>query len=132
RHARARALRGPGSRAPHLRQGQRRVGGHDPTMRRRVRLGGAHPHAQRGGATLLDRPRMSAVPETIEISPWSPMWPATYDIARERLMRIFGADGARLEHIGATSVEGVGGRPIIDILLGVPDLSTIERHIPDL
>lgn len=75
---------------------------------------------------------MSAVPEAIEISPWSPMWPVTYDIERERLMRTFGADGAHLEHIGATSIEGVGGRPIIDILLGVPDLSTIERHIPDL
>ena len=75
---------------------------------------------------------MSAVPEAIELSPWSPMWPVTYDIERERLLQVFGADTVRLEHIGATAIEGVGGRPIIDILLGVPDLSILERHIPDL
>ena len=70
---------------------------------------------------------MSSVPEAIELSPWSPMWPVTFDIERERLDRVF-AGAARLEHIGATAIDGMGGRPIVDVLLGVPDLALVKTH----
>lgn len=74
---------------------------------------------------------MSAVFEPIELSPWSPMWPVTFDIERERLNRLF-ADSVHLEHIGATAVEGMGGRPIVDVLLGAPDLAIVEARIAAL
>jgi GrpB-like predicted nucleotidyltransferase (UPF0157 family) len=59
------------------------------------------------------------------------MWPVTFDIERERLARLF-ADAARLEHIGATAIDNMGGRPIVDILAGVPDLAVVEARIPEL
>jgi len=74
---------------------------------------------------------VSSVPEAIELSPWSPMWPVTFDIERERLDRVF-AGAARLEHIGATAIDGMGGRPIVDVLLGVPDLAIVEARVPEL
>ena len=75
---------------------------------------------------------MSSVPEPLEISPSSPMWPATFEIERDRLHRIFGADAVLIEHIGSTAVPNLPAKPIIDILLGTPDIAVIERHIPEL
>jgi GrpB-like predicted nucleotidyltransferase (UPF0157 family) len=74
---------------------------------------------------------MSSVPEALDLSPWSPMWPVTFEIERERLKRVF-VDNVQLEHIGATAVEAMGGRPIIDVLLGAPQLSIVETRIPEL
>ena len=75
---------------------------------------------------------MSAVPEPLELSNASPMWPVVYDIERDRLTRIFGADRVMIEHIGSTAVPGLAAKPIIDILVGAPDIALIERHVPDL
>jgi GrpB-like predicted nucleotidyltransferase (UPF0157 family) len=67
-----------------------------------------------------------------ELSAYSPMWPAVFDIERARLQAIFGADAALIEHIGSTAVPGLGARPIIDIMLGVPALAIVERAMPRL
>ena len=75
---------------------------------------------------------MSSIPEPLEISPPSPMWPVTFDIERDRLVRIFGADRVLIEHIGSTAIPDLPAKPIIDILVGAPDIAIIERHIPDL
>ena len=75
---------------------------------------------------------MSAIPDPLELSAYSPMWPAVFEIERERLTRIFGADAVWIEHIGSTAVPGLGAKPIIDILLGAPELSIVERKIAEL
>ena len=74
---------------------------------------------------------MSA-PEAVALSTYSPLWPAIFDFERERLLRILGEDAALIEHIGSTAVPGLGGKPIIDVMLGVADLAMIERRIPEL
>jgi GrpB-like predicted nucleotidyltransferase (UPF0157 family) len=71
-------------------------------------------------------------PETIELSPYSPMWPAVFDIERGRLLEIFGADGVRIEHIGSTAIPDLGAKPIIDVLLGAAAMAIIDRAIPAL
>ena len=71
-------------------------------------------------------------PETVELSAYSPMWPAVFDIERGRLLEIFGADAVLVEHVGSTAVPGLGAKPIIDILLGAPTLAVVDRHIPQL
>jgi GrpB-like predicted nucleotidyltransferase (UPF0157 family) len=71
-------------------------------------------------------------PDVVELTAYSPMWPAVFDIEKGRLTEIFGADTVTIEHIGSTSVPGMGGKPIIDILLGAPALAVVEAHIPGL
>jgi GrpB-like predicted nucleotidyltransferase (UPF0157 family) len=71
-------------------------------------------------------------PGPIALSPYSPMWPATFDIERGRLEALFGPDAVVIEHIGSTAVPGLGAIPIIDVLLGAPDLAIVERQIPAL
>ena len=60
------------------------------------------------------------------------MWPAVFEIERERLTRIFGVDAVVIEHIGSTAVPDLGGKPIIDVMLGAPVLSVVERQIDAL
>ena len=75
---------------------------------------------------------MSEAAEPIQLSAYSPMWPAVFDIERARLEAIFGADAVVIEHVGSTAVPGLGAKPIIDVMLGAAALPMIERHIPDL
>lgn len=77
---------------------------------------------------------MSAAPtpEIVELTAYSPLWPAVFDIEKSRLVDIFGADAVLIEHVGSTAVPGLGAKPIIDILLGAPTLAIVERHIPEL
>ena len=74
----------------------------------------------------------ATIPEIVELSPYSPMWPVVFDIEHGRLTEIFGTDAVLIEHIGSTAVPGLGAKPIVDILLGAPTLAVIERHIPGL
>jgi GrpB-like predicted nucleotidyltransferase (UPF0157 family) len=69
--------------------------------------------------------------QMLTLSAYSPMWPAVFDMEKERLARIF-QGAAQIEHIGSTAVPGLGAKPIIDILVGTPDLAIVERRIPDL
>ena len=65
------------------------------------------------------------------LSPYSPLWPAVFDIEKQELLRLLG-EAVVVEHIGSTAVPGLGAKPIIDVMAGTPDLAIIERRIPDL
>lgn len=68
---------------------------------------------------------------SVLLSPYSPLWPAIFDVEARHLEAIF--DGAaRVEHIGSTAVPGLGAKPVIDILLGAPDVAFVEARIPRL
>lgn len=55
----------------------------------------------------------------IEIVPYDPAWPQAFERERRQLEAGLEALQARVEHIGSTSVEGLGAKPIIDIMVGV-------------
>ena len=39
---------------------------------------------------------------------------------------------AVIEHVGSTAVPGLGAKPVIDIVIGVPVLGLVEERIPAL
>jgi GrpB-like predicted nucleotidyltransferase (UPF0157 family) len=45
---------------------------------------------------------------------------------------VFAGSEAVIEHVGSTSVPGLGAKPVIDILVGVPVLVEVEDRIPAL
>lgn len=57
-----------------------------------------------------------------QIRPYDPAWATRAADLVERLSRMFGADAVRIDHVGSTSVPGMGARPIIDIQLSVRDV----------
>ena len=70
--------------------------------------------------------------DPIQLSAYSPLWPAIFEFESARLLGILGADAAMIEHIGSTAVPGMGAKPIIDVMIGVTDLAMIERRMAEL
>ncbi len=68
----------------------------------------------------------------IDLAPYQPEWPALYAREEARIRSALGGTVMRLEHVGSTSVPGLSAKPIIDILLVVPDSSDEPAYVPRL
>jgi GrpB-like predicted nucleotidyltransferase (UPF0157 family) len=68
----------------------------------------------------------------IEISPYDTRWPEVYAREAQRVRAVLGDRVTRLEHAGSTSVPGLPAKPLIDMVLEVPDSADEPRYVPDL
>jgi GrpB-like predicted nucleotidyltransferase (UPF0157 family) len=68
----------------------------------------------------------------IEIREYDPTWPDLYAREAERIRGVLGDRVVRLEHMGSTSVPGLPAKPVIDIVLEVPDSTDEPMYVPDL
>jgi GrpB-like predicted nucleotidyltransferase (UPF0157 family) len=68
----------------------------------------------------------------IEIREYDPAWPVLYAREADRIAGILGERVIRLEHAGSTSVPGLPAKPIVDIVLEVPDSADEPQYVPDL
>lgn len=66
-------------------------------------------------------------PELLTVVPPNPDWPAQGARLTARLRRIFGAEALAVEHIGSTAVPGMPAKDVIDVQVGVRDLSVLDR-----
>ena len=57
-----------------------------------------------------------------------PKWGQAFEDEASRIRAAVGADVLAVEHYGSTSVPGLSAKPIIDLLIGVADLSVADRH----
>lgn len=73
--------------------------------------------------------RMSA---QLHIVPYDPAWPLAYEQERDRLSACLGELSPRIEHIGSTAVQGLGGEPMIDLLLGFPAAAAVAEAMGPL
>ena len=63
----------------------------------------------------------------------NPAWARKYQAAYNELRRRLPADSyAGIEHVGSTAVPGLIAEPVIDILVGIPTMSTIDQLEPEL
>jgi GrpB-like predicted nucleotidyltransferase (UPF0157 family) len=58
--------------------------------------------------------------------PYDPDWPRRFQEERAVLAGVFAGTGAAIEHIGSTAVPGLGSKPVIDVMVGVPALAVAE------
>lgn len=65
------------------------------------------------------------VDEPILLSEHDPRWRAWFVDERERLARRVPA-GSRIEHVGSTAVPKLVAKPIVDILIGLPEGTQLE------
>jgi GrpB-like predicted nucleotidyltransferase (UPF0157 family) len=70
--------------------------------------------------------------QPIEIREYDPEWPALYAREKTRILAALGVRVVRLEHAGSTSVPGLPAKPIVDIVLEVPDSADEPSYVPDL
>lgn len=68
----------------------------------------------------------------IEIGDYDPSWPARFDEHAAAIRRALGPVAIRVEHVGSTSVPGLAAKPIVDILVVVPDSADEASYLPPL
>jgi GrpB-like predicted nucleotidyltransferase (UPF0157 family) len=92
-----------------------------------------------GGASASDRDRyLDSVliggrePVTVVVLDYDPAWPARFEQVSSRIRAALGATAVLVEHIGSTSVPGLAAKPIIDVLLVVPDVEEESAFAPAL
>ena len=63
---------------------------------------------------------------------YDPEWPVRFEREAERIRAALGDKALLLEHAGSTSVPGLVAKPIIDIVLAVPDSTDEDGYVPAL
>ncbi|MEU2351250.1 GrpB family protein [Modestobacter sp. NPDC049651] len=71
-------------------------------------------------------------PVTIVVRDHDPEWPARFQAARDRIHDALGTRAVTIEHIGSTAVPGLAAKPIVDILVTVPDVDDESAYAPAL
>jgi GrpB-like predicted nucleotidyltransferase (UPF0157 family) len=65
---------------------------------------------------------------TIVIDAHNPLWPQEFEIIQQSLQEILGGLALRIDHIGSTSVPGLGAKDVIDVQITVQALTTTVRE----
>ena len=69
----------------------------------------------------------------IVIADYDPAWPAKFDAERALILDACGESSfAGFEHVGSTSVPGLGAKPVIDMMPGLRSLDDAPPLIPKL
>jgi GrpB-like predicted nucleotidyltransferase (UPF0157 family) len=68
----------------------------------------------------------------IELIDYDPAWPRQYEMVAARIRVALGDTAIILEHAGSTAVPGLAAKPIIDVVLGVPDATDEAAYVPAL
>lgn len=71
-----------------------------------------------------------AAAEPVAVVDYDPAWPARFEEEAARLRALLPAGLlGRIEHMGSTAVPGLAAKPIIDIVVEVPDLERVRSEI---
>ncbi len=66
----------------------------------------------------------------VSIIEYRPEWRKIFEEEKQLLQAVLGEASAKVEHIGSTSIDGLAAKPIIDILVGLPDFSVADSLVP--
>ncbi|NQX71688.1 GrpB family protein [Paenibacillus alba] len=68
----------------------------------------------------------------VVIEEYNEEWSFKYQQEERGIKEILGVIAIAIEHIGSTSVPGLGAKPIIDFMVGINDLKEVEKFIEPL
>jgi GrpB-like predicted nucleotidyltransferase (UPF0157 family) len=68
----------------------------------------------------------------IVIEEYNPGWSNEFEKEKAIIKQALNDDLLPIEHIGSTSVKGLGAKPILDIMIGVRNLSEVDSFIEPL
>jgi GrpB-like predicted nucleotidyltransferase (UPF0157 family) len=68
----------------------------------------------------------------VHLDEYDPEWPVLFEREAARIRSILGEQVRRLEHAGSTAVPGLAAKPIIDVVLAVPDSSDEPAYMPSM
>ncbi|GLP95603.1 GrpB family protein [Paraferrimonas sedimenticola] len=64
----------------------------------------------------------------VKVVDYNSQWPAMFEAERDLLLNRLGQLIHRVHHIGSTSVPGLRAKPVIDIMLEVESLQSLDAH----
>jgi GrpB-like predicted nucleotidyltransferase (UPF0157 family) len=70
--------------------------------------------------------------QPIEVVAYDPRWPLRYQRERDRIAAALGENAIAVEHVGGTAVPGLPAKPVIDIMVGVPDIERAGQAVAGL
>ena len=66
------------------------------------------------------------------VVPYDPAWPLRFEELAAQLHALLGDRVLTIEHVGSTSVPGLAAKPILDVLVGVPDFAATRTFASEL
>src|SRR5262245_28537172 len=66
---------------------------------------------------------------TVQLVPYHPEWARAFLEERSQLHEALQAIGCQIEHVGSTAVPGLPAKPILDIAVGLPALTSLDAII---
>ena len=108
----------------------RGIAGHDLPAEERAALSTFALHA--GDPIFELAPASERGRDPIELVPYDPAWPAAFERWRGRLAIALGPVARRIVHYGSTSVPGLPAKPVIDIHVGVDDMTREQLYVPQI
>jgi GrpB-like predicted nucleotidyltransferase (UPF0157 family) len=79
--------------------------------------------------TIGERPRHDG---PIVLMDYDEAWPVAFEREARRIRTALGVRTLLLEHVGSTAVPGLAAKPIVDIILAVPDSANEDGYVPAL
>lgn len=89
----------------------------------------AYSEPQADAIWVGERPKLNS---TVTLAEYDPEWPRLFEREAAQIHEVLGDLVLVLEHVGSTSVPGLCAKPIVDILLVVPDSAAEDRYLPQL
>jgi GrpB-like predicted nucleotidyltransferase (UPF0157 family)/pimeloyl-ACP methyl ester carboxylesterase len=68
----------------------------------------------------------------IIIEPYNDNWPRMFAKEKANILSVLGNKKVLIKHVGSTAISGLAAKPIIDLMVGVKDLATIDSYIKPL
>jgi len=68
----------------------------------------------------------------LNLSKYDPFWIGEYENEKCNILSAISHEIIDIEHIGSTSVKGLGAKPIIDIMVGIANLEDADNLIKPL
>ncbi|KQM25899.1 hypothetical protein ASL10_10710 [Frigoribacterium sp. Leaf8] len=70
----------------------------------------------------------------VSLHEYDERWPAAFAEHRRRIVEALAPSGiaVEVEHIGSTSVPGLAAKPIVDVVVAVPDITAEEDYLGPL
>lgn len=70
--------------------------------------------------------------DALTVVPYDAAWPSAFAAWRRVVAEALGSTAVCVEHIGSTSVPGLPAKPVIDVLVTVPDFDDEPAYVPAL
>jgi GrpB-like predicted nucleotidyltransferase (UPF0157 family) len=79
---------------------------------------------------VAGRPEQYTV--AVVVQDYDPQWPVLFEADSQAIRASLGSTALAVEHVGSTSVPGLAAKPVVDILLQVPDSADEDAYVPAL